>query len=136
MKKIWLILVSTSLVLAAFLLAWGGNSFFDMSLIRYIFSAPKVEATSTSKPIPAAQKLDLVRAAESAAVNGSGAVAVRAVPLSSIVGFPELNELQLCSGSDTLAFLVYTNSSVPLNDVEIVMRHGGGLEYGGFVSGN
>jgi len=50
------------------------------------------------------------------------------------VGYPELDEIQLCSGADTLTFIVYTTSEVALTDVQMTLQFGGGIEYGGFIN--
>ena len=56
--------------------------------------------------------------------------------LLDVPGFPQIDELVVCSGPDTLSLLVYNNSPYTLQGVEIHIEFDPGLSYGGEVHAN
>ena len=57
-------------------------------------------------------------------------------PLLDVPGFPQIDEMIVCSGPDTLSLLVYNNSPYTLQGVEIHVEFDPGLSYGGEVHAN
>ncbi len=58
---------------------------------------------------------------------------VSLLSLSGVPNFAELDELVVCSGPDTLPLLIYNNSPLELENVQITVNFDAGLSYGGFV---
>ncbi|HMR90066.1 MAG TPA: hypothetical protein PKD51_18015, partial [Saprospiraceae bacterium] len=70
-------------------------------------------------------------ACSQAAMAGCGKMSV--VSLGGVPGFPDLDELVVCSDADSLILLLYNNTQFPMTGVNITVEFDDGLTYGGFA---
>ena len=54
-------------------------------------------------------------------------------PLQGIIGYPQVNELSLCSAADTISMLVFNSGECPVENLFMTINFDAGLSYGGFV---